>query len=187
MSKGNFRDTYSPGEVFNHWTVLKKGESTRTPSGQKKVYWVCKCDCGVEKQVYGNSLSSGKSKSCGCTRSNRRGYGDASRTNVYSEYRSRARRKGLEFTITEVQFNVLTLKDCDYCGDPPSNRHDNPKMNGGHTYNGLDRVDNKQGYILSNVVPCCKDCNLAKRSLGRDVFLKLVKRIYERHWCWTYG
>lgn len=33
-----------------------------------KHYWMCKCDCGNSKSVYGNSLINGDSKSCGCLR-----------------------------------------------------------------------------------------------------------------------
>lgn len=29
-------------------------------------YFVCKCDCGVEKSVQGSNLRSGHAKSCGC-------------------------------------------------------------------------------------------------------------------------
>ena len=46
---------------FEKWTVLyplKKGE---------RIYWHCKCECGTEKDVIQYSLTSGKSKSCGCS------------------------------------------------------------------------------------------------------------------------
>jgi hypothetical protein len=29
-------------------------------------YWICRCDCGCEKQVAAGSLRSGRSHSCGC-------------------------------------------------------------------------------------------------------------------------
>lgn len=32
----------------------------------REYYWRCKCDCGNIKDIAGNSLRSGKSKSCGC-------------------------------------------------------------------------------------------------------------------------
>ena len=31
-------------------------------------YWICQCTCGTEKVVYGYSLTSGHTKSCGCLR-----------------------------------------------------------------------------------------------------------------------
>lgn len=49
------------GEKFGRWVVLKKA-----PSRNGASYWKCRCDCGVEKEVKGQSLTSGKSQSCGC-------------------------------------------------------------------------------------------------------------------------
>lgn len=31
-------------------------------------YWLCRCDCGKEKIIYGKSLRDGKTTSCGCLR-----------------------------------------------------------------------------------------------------------------------
>ena len=51
------------GQRFGKWTVFgdsgKRGKS-------RSVIWTCVCDCGVQKDVYGTSLTSGKSTSCGC-------------------------------------------------------------------------------------------------------------------------
>lgn len=47
---------------FERLLVLK--ESGKDKSGA--IMWLCKCDCGVEKEVRGNDLRSGKIKSCGC-------------------------------------------------------------------------------------------------------------------------
>lgn len=33
---------------------------------RNKHLWLCKCECGKEKIVVSDNLSSGKSKSCGC-------------------------------------------------------------------------------------------------------------------------
>jgi hypothetical protein len=45
-------------------------------------------------------------------------------------------------------------------------------------FNGLDRIDNRKGYVSDNIVPCCSDCNLAKRDLSIKAFLELVTLIY---------
>lgn len=34
----------------------------------RKIYWVCRCDCGEEKVVRSDHLLSGKIRSCGCLR-----------------------------------------------------------------------------------------------------------------------
>ena len=48
------------GKRFGRWTVVERIVN-------KKDYWLCKCECGAIKHVYGSSLRRGKSKSCGCT------------------------------------------------------------------------------------------------------------------------
>lgn len=36
---------------------------------RNKHLWLCKCDCGNEKIIVSDNLSSGKSNSCGCLKS----------------------------------------------------------------------------------------------------------------------
>jgi hypothetical protein len=47
-------------------------------------------------------------------------------------------------------------------------------------YNGIDRIDSSAGYVPSNVVPCCHDCNFMKGSLGYDEFFDRVAAIHQR-------
>ena len=60
----NKRAINMTGHRYGGWTVLEYVES-RGPA-QKKAMWLCKCDCGVEREVAGQSLRTGLSKSCGC-------------------------------------------------------------------------------------------------------------------------
>lgn len=43
-----------------------------TDNGRNRI-WVCRCDCGTEKNILGISLKSGTTKSCGCFRADRMG------------------------------------------------------------------------------------------------------------------
>lgn len=43
--------------------------------------------------------------------------------------------------------------------------------------NGIDRVDNTQGYTLANAVPCCKRCNQLKSDMQLKEFLSQIERI----------
>lgn len=54
------------GQKFNRLTVLKRADDYISPKGQHKLQWLCKCDCGNEIIVQGNSLKNGVTKSCGC-------------------------------------------------------------------------------------------------------------------------
>lgn len=49
---------YTPGQTFFYWTII------RHVAGSS--YYLCRCVCGVEREV--RSLSSGQTKSCGCMR-----------------------------------------------------------------------------------------------------------------------
>lgn len=49
-------------QIFGKWTVLYKTDKRSVNGG---IYWHCKCECGQEKDVLGQSLRSGKSLSCG--------------------------------------------------------------------------------------------------------------------------
>lgn len=49
------------GQIFNQWTIV--GESQHNNG---KIYFPCECSCGTKKLVYGYSLKTGKTKSCGC-------------------------------------------------------------------------------------------------------------------------
>jgi hypothetical protein len=55
------------GEQFGRWTVLAmQPERHQGPNGRSRIFWHCRCTCGTEKIVLGESLSRGKSLSCGC-------------------------------------------------------------------------------------------------------------------------
>jgi len=41
-------------------------------SQQRRAYYICQCDCGSRKSFSGASLRRGKTKSCGCSKHNRR-------------------------------------------------------------------------------------------------------------------
>lgn len=49
------------GNRYGKLVVIK-----RVDSKPNTTYWLCKCDCGKEKIILGNSLKSGATVSCGC-------------------------------------------------------------------------------------------------------------------------
>ena len=53
------------GMVFGEWTVLR--EATKDEKNNKPgAYWKCRCSCGTEKIINGQTLRNNESKSCGC-------------------------------------------------------------------------------------------------------------------------
>lgn len=50
------------GQKFGRWAVIKLNHVDKNYYR----YFLCKCECGKEKIVIGNTLRGGQSKSCGC-------------------------------------------------------------------------------------------------------------------------
>jgi len=134
----------------------------------------CVCDCGNKKSVWGTSLYNGCSKSCGCItkeKSEKR-----SLIKVMSYYKTHARKNKREFYLNEIEFKELIEKNCFYCNSKPENKVI-IKNKKDYLYNGIDRVDNKKGYIKENCVSCCKNCNLMKREMSYDNWINHMKNI----------
>jgi hypothetical protein len=90
-------------------------------------------------------------------------------------YKKNAEIKGREFSLEHQDVENLIFQDCFYCGSPPEQLH------GKYTipYTGIDRIDSRIGYVLSNCVPCCHTCNTAKMDMSTNNFLEWIKRVYE--------
>ncbi|MGH7974933.1 MAG: hypothetical protein ACREBR_05365 [bacterium] len=86
----------------------------------------------------------------------------------FSQSRYRAKKRGIVFKLTLEQFSQLITKPCFYCGCEP---------NSNLTGFWLDRIDNNVGYVLKNVVPCCKICNVMKNNLGFKEFKNHIMKI----------
>ena len=105
-------------------------------------------------------------------------FGQSSFNQLYFQYRKAANKRILFFGLTKRAFRKLTSSDCHYCGAKPTRPY-RPRQskNGWYLYNGIDRVDNRLGYIPSNCVPCCILCNKFKSTLTKEEFLQHVERI----------
>ena len=60
------------GCVFGRLTVLYRAEDYIDSAGYHIAKWHCRCECGNEVDVFHGNLTSGKSKSCGCTRASKK-------------------------------------------------------------------------------------------------------------------
>ena len=80
------------------------------------------------------------------------------------QYKRSSEKRGLDFTLSRDEFDLLVEADCHYCG--------------GAGY-GIDRVNSALGYVPSNCVSCCTTCNRMKSSLSVDEFIAHVLRIAE--------
>lgn len=57
------------GQHYGKLTVLRRGEDYVFGNGHTTPRWECRCECGREALVRGTALTSGKTTSCGCARS----------------------------------------------------------------------------------------------------------------------
>jgi hypothetical protein len=155
------------GAVFDRLTVVG--------TARKKGWWTyyqCKCRCGRDAVVCGRELVYHKTRSCGCLQketasknSRRLPKGEAARNRLFSYYRWVASKRNLNWSLSSRQFSKITSSACHYCGQPPSAHFKTKETFGDYVYNGVDRKNNAVGYTPENSVPCCKQCNFAKRNL----------------------
>lgn len=53
------------GMRYGRWTVLRRAENS---AYGRLSHWHCRCDCGEERSVNGQTLRLGRSRGCGCER-----------------------------------------------------------------------------------------------------------------------
>lgn len=170
---------------YSHWTVV---EATTGTLGKT----ICRCKCGDIRPVLTRNLISGKSRQCmrcaGKARPKpvRTPPGYANKRNVFYVYQKKAADRGFAFELSQDELLELTQQDCTYCGAPPGNRMYLKHCNGpAFVYNGIDRQDSTQGYVAGNVVPCCRQCNVAKSNHPLPVFIEWAKRVAAHMVDWT--
>ena len=95
----------------------------------------------------------------------------------YGHYKSSAKRRNYCFELTYDQFTNLTEQPCFYCGDTFSKVFKKNSACEAYLVNGLDRINNKVGYIPDNVVSCCKWCNTAKLDMDVDDYIRKIKQV----------
>ena len=161
------------GNVYGRLTVVS--ETVGSKSG---VHWLCTCECGKEIIVLGIHLRSGNNKSCGCLQTFLPGEAAANR--VMSHYIEEAKRRNLVWELSKEEFLVITQLDCFYCGSPPTRISAYHNATGGYKYNGVDRLNNEEGYFLDNVVSCCSWCNWAKKDRTVKEYMDWNRRISEK-------
>ena len=151
---------------------------------KRRAVWLFKCDCGrfVEKDTH-HLIN--KNVSCGCfvlENINKVSHGNvlpdnlSAKNRLFRSYKWGSKDRNLMFDLSFDEFVDIVTSKCDYCGAMPKQTIKEP--GGTLIYNGIDRIDNKGGYVSDNVVPCCGSCNQMKGKRNREEFLNQVKRIY---------
>lgn len=173
-------------QKFGRVTILR--ELSREKYG---IRWEFKCECGNIGTAIGTELRRGNVRSCGCLvidtirNTNRKGKGHSGFRRLLAQYRYRAKKDEILFELTEEEFRDLTQQKCHYCGSAPSQVSINSgifteegKIYSTYIYNGIDRKSPKLGYIKSNCVACCGECNYRKLDWEYEEFKSWVNKVY---------
>jgi hypothetical protein len=133
------------GQRFGRWTVVKN-----TGKLEQRCYvWLCRCDCGTEREVRGNRLSHGKSQSCGCARKESTSTHGQSNSPTYHTWRSMILRCEAKGNDSYRHYGGRGISICERwrdsfeafladMGERPSAKH------------SIDRIDNAKGYEPEN-------------------------------------
>lgn len=140
--------------LFGYWHAV---EATRVPYGRthRRAY-LCRCVCGVEREVLAASLESERSRHCGCQTKHRRTHGEskgAARTKEYKAWSDALNRcrnpdykqwadyggRGI-YVCLEWQGPEGFKAFLAHMGRAPSKAHT------------LERVDNDKGYTSYNCI-----------------------------------
>ena len=89
----------------------------------------------------------------------------------YQAYIKSAQSKNLQFKLEKFEYDVITSQECYVCGKKNSTTH----------FNGLDRINSNEGYIESNVHPCCANCNYMKNNYTYKEFMDKCMMIYKHN------
>jgi len=165
---GQFKDI--TGQFFGKLKAIKKMNSDHNGC-----VWLFLCECGIEKEIPLSRIKTG-TVTCGCSKQKQLPPGVSTSIDfLYRNYIKSAKIRSIDFELNIYDFIALTSSNCHYSKHPPSSLI--IRAQGNYAYNGIDRVDNDRGYTLDNCVPCCGQCNRAKKDMTYDEFIKWITTI----------
>lgn len=208
MKKTKKKIDYSKhlNKKFNRLTILRESEKKG-----KRRFFLCLCECGTYKDIPGDYVVSGRTKSCGCLQKeiaikrfkkiNLKKQKEMTEESVILTSAKQIFNKNYsDGNLLFEDFLLMTQKDCHYCGAPPSNKnhvafsHTGKPRSKRHKgsyyykfpdaffiYNGLDRIDSSLLHDKENLVPCCSTCNTMKMDSSYKDFLLRIEKIYKKH------
>lgn len=162
------------GQTFGRLTVLSLSGKTRNNAS----IWLCKCACGKTKNIIGNSLKRGASKTCGC------GIGSSSRvckfihggggTKLYGRWKAMIQRCRPSHHACRKNYTILGIKVCERWRDFENFRSD---MGPGFQEDlDLDRINNEGNYEPGNCRWVLPKINARNRSTNHWLEINGVRK-----------
>jgi len=134
------------GDRFGKLTIIKEVGRIILPSGQKNRAFLCKCDCGNEKEIRLLHLIRGRIKTCTiCTKR-----ADLEYPKLYRVWKSIKERCYLESYINAERYSKRGIKVCDEWLYSYNNFKEWALNNGYNQNLRIDRIDNNGNYQPNN-------------------------------------
>jgi hypothetical protein len=152
--KSSVRSVAAVAKTYSDTRVCIKCTTEYTPFNTKHEKESTKCKTCYDKQT---AVESERERDRNYQNENFKYIESYYKKNVY---KSKSRGLG-EFNISFDEFTKIVNSACHYCDYKADDE-----------VNGIDRVDNNNGYIVSNCVPCCKICNRIKHIYHKDFFIQ---------------
>lgn len=165
---------YCSEKCRGHFRVYLCSEKTFLEGHTK----TCNC-CGKKFQAYRYDAET-CSNDCTKKRSEKRRLRrlDA----FYKMYVNGSKNRNIIFELSLDEFITIIKQPCHYCGDFSKRTYINDGVI--MRCNGIDRVNNYEGYMIKNCVPCCSSCNFFKHSYSEKEFAENIIRCYS--WAETF-
>lgn len=177
------------GKRFGRLKVIRRNGSSK----HKRALWLCRCDCGNEITVIGNSLTVGRVNSCGCLRKElaadkMTSHGFTTKDNfhpLYELWKGIKDRTSNPNNVGWHNYGGRGIKICDRwkdsfpnfledMGERPSKKH------------SIDRIDNDGDYCPTNCRWATKKEQSYNTRRNKTIIIDGIEKTIPQ-WCKIYG
>jgi hypothetical protein len=170
------RKTVSIGDVFGYLEVVSLDHTGKRGAR----FWLCQCHCSNQTVVANGSLTTGRTKSCGCESSNLRGdrHGKIW-SSFWNNKQYDAKQRKIEFKITREEAWEIYKSQKELCALSGIPIFFGESYSNDITTASMDRIDSSKGYSPKNIQWVHKRVNQMKNDMTQDKFLEWCHIIHK--------